>query len=109
MVGLLGNAVEITAQQLASTEWKLEAHYLSFAEEDTAMTFKVHPDEFEEMPDTEEHFRPGVVKRFKWPKCPRMCRFCRTQGLYWYPTERGFKLFSKDNKEHTCPGSATMY
>lgn len=73
------------------------------------MVDKVHPDDFDELQDNAEHFRKGAVRRFKWPKRPRMCHFCRTQGLFWFPTERGFRLFNKENQEHTCPGSAAMY
>lgn len=73
------------------------------------MSIKVHPDEFDAMPDSEEHFRKGLKPRFKYQKKPRMCKFCRTQGLYWFPTERGFRLFDKSNAEHACPGSAEMY
>ena len=30
------------------------------------------------------------------------CKYCKQRGLEWVQTDKGFRLFDKDNKIHSC-------
>lgn len=107
MVGTLGDAFEVSEAKLA-VDWVLHQQFIDFGNLEVHMC-KLHHSQYDEPQDQQERFHKGIRGVFKYAKRPRMCKFCRTKGLKWQDTTKGFRLFNADGEEHKCPGMADLY
>lgn len=39
---------------------------------------------------------------FSRPSAPKTCRRCNGRNLHWQQTDRGWRLFESNGKEHCC-------
>jgi hypothetical protein len=38
-----------------------------------------------------------------------LCKYCKTGGLIWKETPKGFRLFNLEGEQHICSGQSTEY
>lgn len=55
-----------------------------------------------------DQYYPPPADKYDLP-LPVRCKFCRKSEFHWQKTERGWRLFTKEGKLHSCKKGREKY